>query len=180
MDINWSGESGEKGNFLQPNLIGQPGTMSQMNNNSDGHSSKPATTTINGVVLHFSEDGKKNNDLCNTPNGNVLRPQEIKIDGNRYFTNNIKNPHAVRREVSFRQQQCNSGDKRYPHNMVVSSSQSAGKQTPPSISNVTSVERARARALQAVNYYNSSVLGDPTMEPPAQFAGKHGVLVFTF
>jgi hypothetical protein len=171
MDINWSGESGEKGNFLQPNLIGQPGNMSQMNNNSDGHSSRPAPTTINGVVLHIDQ----HNDLSNTPNGNMLRPQEIKIDGNRYFANNIKNPHAIRREVSFRQQ-CNSGDKRHQPNMVVSSSQSGGKQTPPSISNVTSVERARARALQAVNYYNSSVLGDPTMEPPAQFAGKQGFL----
>ena len=114
----------------------------------------------------------KNNDLSNTPNGNVIHPQEIKTDGNRYFSNNIKNPHAIRREVSFRQQCNSSGEKRHPHNMV----QSSGKQTPTSINNVTSVERARARALQAVNYYNSSVLGDPTMEPPPQFAGKKNFL----
>ena len=103
-----------------------------------------------------------------------IRPQDIKNDGgenHRYLANNMKNPHAIRREVSFRQQCNSSADKRLPHNLIGSNSQISGKQTPPSISNVTSVERARARALQAVNYYNSSVLGDPSMEPVAQFSG---------
>ena len=170
MDMNWSGESIENGNHLQPNLIGQPTTISQINNNLDGPTTKPATTTINGVVLHFSDDGKKES----TPNGNMHRPQEMKNDGgenHRYLANNLKNPHAIRREVSFRQQCNSSTDKRLPHNIIGSNSQVPGKQTPPSISNITSVERARARALQAVNYYNSSVLGDPSMEPVAQFSG---------
>ena len=174
MDMNWSGESIENGNHLQTNLIGQPSTMSQMNNNFDGCTTKPATTTINGVVLHFSEDGKNNPE--STTNGNVHRAQEIKNDGSdnhRYLANNLKNPHAIRREVSFRQQCNSSADKRLPTNVIGSSCQIPGKQTPPSISNVTSVERARARALQAVNYYNSSVLGDPSMEPVAQFSGVY-------
>ena len=94
-------------------------------------------------------------------------------DNHRYLANNLKNPHAIRREVSFRQQCNSSADKRLPANVIGSSCQIPGKQTPPSISNVTSVERARARALQAVNYYNSSVLGDPSMEPVAQFSGMH-------
>ena len=172
MDFNWNGESTDKGTFLQQNLIEQPGTLSQMNNNSDGHSIKPATTTINGVVLHFSEDGTNKAHPSTAAKGNVFRLQENNNDENLAFTNNIKNPGVIRREVSFRQQCNSSGEKNHPHALMGTSSQTIVKQTPPSISNVTSVERARARALQAVNYYNSSVLGEPTMEPPAQYSGK--------
>ena len=173
MEINWSGDAMEKNKFLHPNLIAQPGTYSQINNNSDTHPTKPATTTINGVVLHFTEDGIHNNDPSSTANGNAYRPTDLNMDENRHFTNSVKKPHAIRRDVSFRQQNNSSVDNRVPNNLVSSpSAQTALKQAPSSISNVTSVERARARALQAVNYYNSSVLGDPTMEPPAQFAGK--------
>ena len=173
MDINWSGDSIENRHILQPNIIGQPNTVSQVNNNSDGHSTKPATTTINGVVLHFSEDGTTISSPSTNSNGNTLPHQDMKNDENRHFSNNIKNPHAIRRDVSFRQHgNSSSNDKRHPHNLIALGSQAHPKQTPQSISNVTSVERARARALQAVNYYNSSVLGDSAMEPPAQFSGK--------
>ena len=172
MDFRWNGNSTENGEFLQPTLTEQPDALSQMNNNFDGHSTKPATTTINGVVIHFSEDGTSKPKPSNTTKGSVFYLHEKNNAENFALRNNIKNPGGIRREVSFRQNYNSSGDTRNPNNLLGTSSPSTLKQTPPSISNVTSVERARARALQAVNYYNSSVLGEPTMDPPAQFSGK--------
>ena len=175
MDWHWSKESRKQEEFFQGNGIEKSSAaLSQINPNSAGPSIKPATTTINGVVINFSESEPNQSRTPVHTNSNVVHLSETNNVENVGYRSKVKNSGIVRRDVSFRKQFNSSGDKRQPHNIVGTSyTQSPVMQTSPSaISNVTSVERARARALQAVNYYNSSVLGGPVMENPAHYSGK--------
>ena len=172
MDWYWSKESKRQDGHLQGNGIGKGSTLSQLISNPAGSSIKPATTTINGVVINFSENGPTESQISVPTNSNVVHLAETNNSENLGYSSKPRNPGVVRRDVSFRQQGSSSGDKRQPHNVVGGYTQTPVMQTSPSISNVTSVERAKARALQAVNYYNSSVLGGPVIESPAHYSGE--------
>ena len=172
MDWYWSKESKRQDGRLQGHGIGKGSALSQLSSNPAGSSIKSATTTINGVVINFSESGPSESQISVPTNSNVVHLSETSNPENLGNSSKTRNPGVVRRDVSFRQQCNSSGDKRQPHNVVGGYTQTSVMQTSPSISNVTSVERARARALQAVNYYNSSVLGGPVMESPAHYSGE--------